>query len=282
LNKRSVHPQDLHLKMLNSVLQFMRGAGVSKSLIRAAFEKSLRLLGETKTGAASRSDGLRTGNENLSAELLRMWHRDGRYIDDDANPKPLSLTKGRNNLSGAILRIDPEADAEKVLGEMKAVKLIRRTACGKYLPTSEAAIVSRLHPLATDHIAKLVIRLVSTVSRNLDPAGSLPLIERHAYAPDLSRAERKAFAEFTRAQGMAYLESVDNWLQQRRVNPPSERARRRSKGVSASVHVFAYLGDDDAKSTLIPQTKLSSRNSKDDSAVTSPPGRSYQAREARA
>jgi hypothetical protein len=244
--KRSEPPLGLHLRMLGSVIEFMKGSGLADSAIRDAFERGMGDSGGTRRGRVSRqNDGLRIGNENLSAELLRTWHRDGRYIDNDAKPKPLSLNRGRGNLSAIILRIDPSANAEEVLREMRAVKLIRRVSNGKFLPTSEAAIVSRVHPLATDHIAKLVIRLVSTVSRNLDPAGtSLPLVERHAYAPDLSWIERKAFAEFTRSQGMAYLESVDNWLQQRRVSRLGSRTREHPKGVSASVHLFAYLGDE--------------------------------------
>lgn len=238
--------------MLGSVLEFMKGTGLTESAIRNAFDESLAASeGAKKRRAPRRSDGIRIGNENLSAELLRMWHKDGRFVDREAKPKPLPLSRGRSNLAAIIQRIDPAADAEKILREMRAVKLIRRLPTGKYLPTSEAAIVNRLHPLATDHIAKLVIRLVSTVSRNLDPAGSsLPLIERHAYAPDLSWNERKAYAEFTRAQGMAYLESVDNWLQQRRVSRAGSRTRRHPKGISASVHLFAYLGDDATDETV--------------------------------
>jgi hypothetical protein len=156
------------------------------------------------------------------------------------------LNKGRNSLQAIARRIDVTADAVQILQEMKVVGLIRKTSHGRYLPNSEAAIVGSLHPLAIDHIAKLVIRLVSTVSRNVDPTGkSLSLIERHAYAPDLDWSEREAFAEFTRLQGVAYLESVDNWLERRRLRRTVPRERRKGKSVAASVHLFAYLGDDE-------------------------------------
>jgi hypothetical protein len=281
LKKKNEPPQSLHFRMLGSVLEFMKGTGLTESAIRDAFEEGLGASTSTKQRQVPRrSEGLRIGNENLSAELLRMWHRDDRFIDSDAKPKPLPLSKGRSNLASIILRIDPDAKAEEILREMRAVNLIRRVPNGKFLPTSEAAIVSRLHPLATDHIAKLVIRLVSTVSRNLNPAGSsLPLVERHAYAPDLSWVERKAFAEFTRAQGMVYLESVDNWLQQRRVSRLGSRTRRHPKGISASVHLFAYLGDD---ATEVPAGSLGSpkRNLRGRSSAISRPKLPAPTREA--
>jgi hypothetical protein len=238
-------PPHLCLAMLGSVLEFMYKTGVKESEIRDAFKRSLpNIFGRPSGRRLWQLGGLGIGHENIIAEVLRLWHRDDRYIDGEAKPKPLFLTKGRNNLRATIKRLSAFANATEILRDMKAVKLIRRTSKGRYLPTSETAIVSSLHPLATDHIAKLVIRLVSTVSRNVDPTGaSLPLIERHVYTPDLNPAERKAFAEFTRIQGMAYLEAVDNWLEQRRVRRMAPASRRTVAGIAASVHLFAYLGD---------------------------------------
>ncbi len=287
MRKRSPFAQDSQKEMLGSVLEFMAGSGLSDSVIRDAFERGLsRLHDRSRERVASRVSGLCTGNENLSAELLRVWHRDNRYIDGDARPKPLPLQQGRSNLRSILQRVDPSADAIAILREMIAVKLIRKSSSGKYLPTSDVAIVRKLHPLATDHIAKLVIRLVSTVSRNVDPDGAtLPLIERHAYAPDLGWAERKAFAEFTRAQGMAYLESVDNWLEQRRVRRRVPSLRSNAKGVSASVHLFAYLGDNEAPSSLSDQGEARRQRvvkSKRNSKAISRSRRSPPPREARA
>jgi len=241
-------PIPLRLKMLDSVLDFMNRSGMSESTIRESFETCLADLTRRQSDPTmQRSNSLSTGNENVSAELLRIWHRDGRYIDGEAKPRPLFLSRGRNNLRSIIRRLDPKLDAAEVLREMKAVRLIRKTTSGKYLPNSESAIVSKLHPLAIDHIAKLVIRLVSTVSRNVDQSSNpLRLIERHAYAPDLNWSEREAFAQFTRIQGMAYLESVDNWLARRRSHRATSKEIKNTKGIAASVHLFAYLGDDEA------------------------------------
>jgi hypothetical protein len=250
LSNRHLLPLPLRLSMLASVIDFMSRSGMVESTIRKAFEDSMASLdGSRSDQLVQRREALGIGNENLSAELLRIWHRDGRYIDRDAKPRPLALAKGRNNLRATIRRIGPDADAAAILREMKAARLIRRTSSGRYLPTSESAIVSQLHPMAIDHIAKLVIRLVSTVSRNVDPAErSLSLIERHAYAPNLSWTERKAFAEFTRSRGMAFLESVDDWLEQRRVGRTARDAHRNDAGIPASVHLFAHLGDGDVGS----------------------------------
>ncbi|MET0279550.1 MAG: hypothetical protein ABW278_00300 [Steroidobacteraceae bacterium] len=235
----------LQLKLLGAVLEFMNLSGVRESAMRQAFDRGLAEIREKRGGQRGKSDERHAGNINVSAELLRLWHRDGRYINVDAKPRPLSLVKGRNSLSAAIRRLDPTAVPSEILAGMKAVGLIRRTSRGLYLPTSESAIVDQLHPVLVEHVARTVIRLVSTVCRNTDPSGqSLPLIERHAAIPDLNPADRKAFADFTRAQGMAYLESVDDWLQQRRSRRATPARKARKGGVAASVHLVAYLGDE--------------------------------------
>lgn len=245
MKKITALSMQLHFQMLASVLEFMGRSGVAESLIRDAVDKGIaRFQNLTKIGAQSSQDDIRMGSENVSAQLLRIWHRDSRYIDRDAKPRPMFLSKGRNSLRVAVKRLDKSADAMEILREMRSVGLIRKTSAGRYLPTSESAIVGRLHPLAVEHVAKLVIRLVSTVGRNLDPTGSaLPLIERHAYAPNLNVSDSAAFAEFTRAQGMAYLKSVDDWLEHHKVRDISSNNGGSPAGVAASVHLFAYLGD---------------------------------------
>jgi hypothetical protein len=184
------------------------------------------------------------GNENVTAELLRLWHRDERYLDSEAKPRPLSLDKGRNNLRATIRRINRNINPDEVLGEIRAVKLIKKLPTGKFIPTSQSAIVGKLHPLAIDHVAKIVIQLVGTMSRNVNASSSVfPLIERHAYAPDLKWDERKAFAQFSRSQGMACLESIDNWLESKRSRHDTKSRASKAPGIPAGVHIFAYMGD---------------------------------------
>lgn len=240
-------PSSLQLKLLRSILEFMIRSGVSDGAIREAFGLCLRDLDNRKQGLGEPTtrEGKYVGNGNVSAELIRLWTRDGRFIDRDARPKPLSLSTGRGSLVSIVSKLDPAADPHSVVESMRAVGLLRRLPSGKYIPTAESVTIDRLHPLAVEHVAKSLIRLVTTVCRNTDPKKQgIPLIERYAYVPDMSKGEIKAFAEFTRTQGMAYLESVDDWLEQRRVRRRKVRENDvDASGVTAGVHLVAYLGD---------------------------------------
>lgn len=257
MSEQDALPVHLRLKMFGAVLEFMRESGVSEAAIRASFEQGLAQLG----GRTARGKGFwrdeQHGNINLSGELLRLWHRDSRYINRDAKPRPLHMSKGKANLMSALKSLDPSADARKILKSMKAVGLIRKARDGKYLPTSESAIVDELHPLLVEHVARSVIRLVSTICRNTDPGGkSLPLIERQTAVSDLDPNERQAFADFTRIHGMAYLESVDDWLQQRRLRRAPASRRNKQAGVAASVHLVAYLGDETRSAPRTPALRI--------------------------
>lgn len=245
MNTRTALPANLRMDMMGAVLQFMLGSGMTSKAVKECFDLCISRLDSVSRGLPVMRSTLAVGNENVTAELLRIWHRDERYIDSDARPRPMPLGRGRNNLRATIRRINDAVDPDQILTEMRAVKLIKKLPDGRFLPTSESAIVGKLHPLAIDHIAKIVIRLVGTVSRNIDPSSkSLRLIERHAYAPDLNKSERKAFAQFSRTQGMSCLESIDNWLETRRVRNERKAGVPQAKGIPASVHIFAYLGDE--------------------------------------
>jgi hypothetical protein len=228
--------------LFGAVLEFMSRCGATEEVIRESFEKAVLELRKWKSGGRfKRRTGLSVETQNLPALLLRTWHRDARYIDQEARPLPLPLTRGRNNLSSAIKCIDPSADSLEILRSMKAVGLIRRTSKGRYIPTSEAAIVDQLHPLLIEHVTKLVSRLISTITRNTG-RDSMSLIDRHAYTANLNPVDQTAFADFTRSQGIAYLESIDDWLAQRQVRQRRISGVSKPRGVAAGVYLFAYLG----------------------------------------
>jgi Family of unknown function (DUF6502) len=240
-------PATLQLKLLRSILEFMSRSGSSDSAIRRSLTSCLSNLGSDRiaTSVSTSRDCKYVGNGNVSAELIRMWTRDGRYIDRDARPKALLLSTGRCSLVSLISRLDPAVDPHAIVNSMMAVGLIRKLRNGRYLPTADSVKIDRLHPLAVEHAAKSLIRMVSTVYRNTDTSRqAVPLIERYAYVPDMSKAEAEAFADFTRSQGMAYLEAVDDWMERRRVGRISVKSGRTEQaGIAAGVHLVAYLGD---------------------------------------
>lgn len=236
----------LQMSFLGAIIEFMARIGIPEKDIRSSFEKGLaRIRVTVNTVDTSGADAKYRPDGDVSAYLLRLWFRDQRFLDSvKLAPRPLPLLRGRNNLRSLISSLDPKVDPVEVLKAMKAARLIRRVANGRYLPTDDGAIFSSLHPWAIEHTAQSVIRLVSTVYRNASGAtGEPPLLERYSYVPDLDPMNRRAFAEFTRLQGLAYLQAVDDWLEQSRVRSPRHALRTRAKGITAGVHLITYLDE---------------------------------------
>lgn len=243
-------PKELQQKLLGSVVEFMTQSGVSEASITQAFRLGLKQSRNQKDGVGVRDGvGRYPSSGDVSAHLLRLWHRDHRFTDNAyAKPRPLYLSKGRYSLRRLLLSLDPQANVASVLKVMRSMGLIRRTKDGRYLPAKNAAVVSGLHPWAMEHAAKSVVRFVTTVLRNANSdSKSPPLLERYSYVPDLNPSEAMAFAEFARSQGQAYLDVLDDWLEQRRVVVSRQSRSASRKGLAAGVHLITYLGDCDSE-----------------------------------
>lgn len=242
---KDIMSRQLQLKLFGSVIQFMATIGVSEAGIREAFESAVTKMEAKRTrSSGNAADAKYQPNGDVSAHLLRMWFRDVRLVRGvDSKPRPLPLSRGKNSLKALIRELDDSADAAAVIRDMKAVGLIKKNARGLYVPTASAAVIPRLHPWVVEHAVRSVIRFVSTIHRNSNPTPDLPpLLERYSYVPDLNPADSRGFAEFARDQGQAYLNTLDDWLEHRRV--PKRRGSPRSpkSGVPAGVHLITFIG----------------------------------------
>lgn len=229
-------------ELLGAILVFMAKSGVSLdeiskifgTVVRANFHPSGLLRNRAKSG-------LSYGCDTVAGAVLRAWHRNSAYLDAAARPMALELDEGELSLMGLVRSQCGSDEPAKVIGEMRRAGLIRKVGKSKYAPVKESATIGSIDPLAIDHVAKTVIRLVETASRNMAGGkGKISLIERYAHVPDLSDKEAVAFATFSRHQGQACLDAVEDWLEARQVGSVS--ARGGSGAVNAGVHVFAFLG----------------------------------------
>lgn len=238
--------RQLPYQLLSAVLHFMKQSGTPMKEIEAAIADGLSGLRESAGPEGwLRISAPRPGDETVESAVLRLWHRHTKYIDVNANPKPLRLY-GRAPSVESLVRIqNVSANARNVIQGMRSAGLIRRGPAGSYLPKGDAATIGHLHPLAIEHVAKSVMRMLGTVLRNTDPSrAQVPLIERSARVPDLDTIAARDFAEFTRKQGIAYLQAVDDWLETRRIaSKPGGKSRRR-RSIGAGVHLYAYMGND--------------------------------------
>jgi hypothetical protein len=251
MSKVAAGSRHLQSKLLVAVVETLVHMGVSDQVIRTSMERTLKKSRDLRTnGTRVMQDGRYLPNGDVSADLLRIWHRDARYIDHEkAKPKPLHFSRGRATFRSIVHELNSKANARDIMAFMNAAGLVKRLPDGRYLPAADAATVTQTKSLVVEHIVRSVVRLLSTVRRNasIEP-GSLPLIERYAYVSDLDGGQIGAFAEFTKTQGLAYLQAVDDWMEQRRAGRVRPLGKKQP-GVVAGVQIVAYLGDGPGSST---------------------------------
>jgi hypothetical protein len=236
-------PKALMDTLVLSIVSFMNKAGMKPEQIDASFRSAIKGLEETYQNRKRTFPGgvAGIGCDTIAGAVLRAWHRDPSYLDDLADPIPLALQGSRKSLTTLVRSQDCEADVSGLITAMVRTGLIKKTKERRYLPTTSAATISQMHPFAVDHVVKTVLRLVETVNRNMQLADSQPaLVERYAHIPDLDAKEARAFSDFSRQQGAACLEAIEDWLEARRKERP-RTASGKQKGISAGMHVFAYL-----------------------------------------
>jgi Family of unknown function (DUF6502) len=231
--------------LLASIISFMSRSGMDPARIEGSFRRSIQSTkGRRHVASGVAATPSDIGSDTAAGAVLRAWHRDSGYVDEEARPIPLKMTGRPRCLAALMRRQDPDCDVQELAKDMLAVGLIRKNRSGAYLPTAASAMIGQLHPLAIEHVAKSVARLLETVHRNTDSSlATMPLIERYAHVPDLDSADAKEFAAFAQQQGAAYLAAIDDWLETRRVQSAVGKKRRKRTKVAAGVHLVAYLGD---------------------------------------
>jgi hypothetical protein len=244
MKTKRVADEPLLTNLLLSVLHFMARSGMTNEQLQEAFSQSLRELEGSDSGRAwLRHAAPRPGDETVESGVLRLWHRSPRYLNDDAHPLAIRLYGRAPSVESLVRMQRTGSDPRNVIQGLKKVGLIRRLSTGRYVPVQDAAMIGEMHSLSVGHAGKAIMRLLGTVLHNTS-GKKVRLIERTARVPDLDAREAKAFADFTRRQGLAYLQSVDDWLETRRLNGKVKAGTRRSATTGAGVHLFAYIGDE--------------------------------------
>jgi Family of unknown function (DUF6502) len=238
-------------QMFRVFLQFIRDLGVKDSVLRQHFES---FLGEERKISLSRGVSPDMGTQSrvvyIYSEVFRLWYRDSRYLTEEAIPKPLSLTGQRNSITSLVRQIAPDVDAVAAVNQLRLGKMVRQCADGKYVPRSRGALIAGLEPAHNSFLINSLSRLLLNFRTNLEAElGTESLISSTAEIWDLDPAAVKKFQDFSRQRGLAYLQSVDDWLHAHKAKKVVSKGRGSAAraGLQAAVHVLAYVEENPAR-----------------------------------
>lgn len=223
-----------YARILTRIFEFMLASGALRTDIKVICARAL---------AKARPTRFRAGSElssylSTASLILDAWHRDRRYLDAKANPRPVPLT-GSSRSVEAIARAEPGVNQpRRLIRRLERDRLIVPCGKGLYRPASSFALLTALDPVALQHVARSLAMLLDTIESNLTlPRVNGKLIERIAEIPDLPVEQVRAFREFTRMQGLVLLTTVNDWLEARR----TKKVSRAKRTVHAGIHVHSYV-----------------------------------------
>ena len=222
-------------KILEAVIDFLCAAGTDTDEISRIVEGRIAL--NRKKHVRPKQRLLGRSDDTVTAAILHRWHRDTALIDLNAMPKPLKLKGVAPSVEALVRSERPRSDPSDLIASMVTLGLLKKASAGRYLPKARIATIPRMHPVLIEHVARSIARLLETVGENTTRKHASPLIERFTHIPDLPFNRIAEFREFSQRHGTAFLASVDDWLESRRVR----NASRKVSGTTAGIHVFAYL-----------------------------------------
>jgi hypothetical protein len=221
----------------------MLSSGMQSRNLRTVCTRSLEKA-ERRAHLGPKED---SGGLVTASLALDTWHRDRRYLNERATPRPVRLL-GRAPSVEALIRLQRRGgDAAQVARHLKALRLVVRCGNSLYRPRSDAAVISRHDPVVLQHAARALSTLLETVAQNMGASRSSPMIERTAEVPDLPSEHVEAFKRFSQVQGWLLLRTINDWLESRR----TRSLPRTQRSVRAGVHVYAFVG----KHRRSPKTK---------------------------
>jgi hypothetical protein len=228
-------------RMLSAIFTlFLLNRDASKSelesLIHVAQADALKRLRKLKPRRKYSMDLVVLGS------VLHRWNRTPAYLDGEAKPFPIPV-EGRSPSVEALFRKERMTGYFKMgIEQMRSAGLVHRTRAGLYVPRNDTLLLHTLTPEMVANVALTMNRLISTLLENTTMRGrsAIRLIERTALVSDLPETLAREFRGFARDQGASLISTMNDWLESRRVNRPSQSRSRRARAVAAGIHVFAF------------------------------------------
>ncbi len=219
---------------LTAVCELMRTYGISKRTAEREFRIALER--GYSVGALSPSREIRPISR--LADVCTRWHLEKKFVGPDAAPLPLTWNGKTGTLLHLVRLVAGPKNSREVVEELISRKLVRKVKTNTWLPKAKVVAPSGFDHAQTLRTATMMERLLRTVAHNskLKYRGAV-LLEVMAQVSRLPAREIPQFKRFTKAQGLIFAKTVDDWLESRNM-PRSQRNKIPTR--EAGIVAFAF------------------------------------------
>lgn len=219
---------------MTAVCELMRSYGISKKTAQSEFQKALQrgyAVGEMRPSRQVRPI-------SRYAEICTRWHIDKSFLDRTGQPKALTWNGRTGTLRDLVGLVVGRKASNEVIKEMISRKLFKKTRSHAWLPKSKVVAPSGLDRAQVLRTATMMERLLRTIAYNsaLRYRGDV-LLEVMAQVPRLPARHLRQFKKYTKAQGLIFAKTVDDWLESRDLKRISAN---NPKSLEAGIVAFAF------------------------------------------
>jgi hypothetical protein len=228
--------------LLRETIDFLLAAGLSRSEAARELESQRKRLLKCEQGARLRTEAevrvQKLERQHLEASgVVHDWHRSEEYTDQQG--EPISLTE--EELFDLMRKRFAAEKVESTLSWMLHNKVVRRLKDKRFELVEGRPVLLRgtvRQSQALARAAVIVPQYLQVVLRNAATADlDLREVERDAHILMLPEKYVPLWRSLVRERVQAFLESMDNWLEDHASNDDAEPVRE------VSIHVHSYIGD---------------------------------------
>jgi hypothetical protein len=148
-----------------------------------------------------------------TALALQHWHENQKFVDKEGAPRNLSrteLTELANLVSGN------DAERTAITANLMHSRIVSEQQ-STYRPLGRSVLIDLENEYALAYATFAISRLVTTIKENME-GGTARKFERQVSEVQIRAKEFPMFLNFVRNQGEAFIDSVDDWLAERKVS----------------------------------------------------------------
>ncbi len=221
-------------KALGRHVWFLRRAGIPSDQIVREVARSLRQL------INSRAFPVPEVEDQIYTRILARWQHQKAYLGKGRQPRALRFQGRFPTFRSLVRAVAPQADASKILGELKRSGQISQSSDGliRVLVKEFSGSAAQDASLLSSTLASLDA-LTDTCYANLRDdrsAKRLSPIQGMVYSDHLNRRQLRAYEEFMAESGQVFLAMHEAWLRRHEVQgvgPRQPPGRRVGVGVFA-------------------------------------------------
>ncbi|HEU4591456.1 MAG TPA: DUF6502 family protein [Steroidobacteraceae bacterium] len=219
---------------LTAVCELMRSYGISKQRAQEEFYAAL----ERGYAVGRMSPSREVRPITRLADVCTRWHLEKEFTDREGNPRPLTW----NGKDGSLLKLAKAVSgpntARQVVRDLISRKLVKEVSKNSWIPKAKIVAPSGLDHAQTLRTATMMGRLIRTIAHNTGLKYRGPvLLEVMAQVPKLPTRDIPEFRRFTKAHGLIFAKTVDDWLESRNI---LRSKRRRISTREAGIVAFAF------------------------------------------